>query len=435
MDSIKAIAEKQADLVSRMKEMNEKAEAETRDFSDEEQENWNALNAEYDSLQARKERRQALIEREEKASEIIKEVGPQAIEERVEAFKVESRTFDLALRAWGKSIMDVQPTDEECRACTAVGFKLDGKRNEMVIPFERNIRTLQQEFRALSAIVGSQGAFTIAEGFMPSLEQALLSHGSVRAAAEIIRTENGADMPWPTANDTSNKGRLVAEKEAAASLDPSFGQIVWRAYAYTSDMVQVPASLLEDSSFDLPSVLGEMLGTRLSRIWEEHFTSGDNNSKPHGIVPGSAVGKTAASATALAADEIIDLFYSVDPVYRAMPGSGWMAHDLIFAEIRKLKDNEDRYLWTPGFSERPDTILGAPINVNQEMESTLDTTNEVLLYGDLKKYKVREVGSVRVRRLVERFADQDCEAFVIFARADGRLLDAGTNPVKKLVMA
>jgi HK97 family phage major capsid protein len=56
-----------------------------------------------------------------------------------------------------------------------------------------------------------------------------------------------------------------------------------------------------------------------------------------------------------------------------------------------------------------------------------------VLFGDLSKYIVRTVKDMRVLRLVERYADYYQVGFQLFVRADGDLLNAGTNPVKHLV--
>jgi HK97 family phage major capsid protein len=55
-----------------------------------------------------------------------------------------------------------------------------------------------------------------------------------------------------------------------------------------------------------------------------------------------------------------------------------------------------------------------------------------MLFGNLKKYKVRQVREIRMYRLQERYRDNDQDGFVAFGRQDGNLLDAGTAPVKKL---
>jgi hypothetical protein len=67
--------------------------------------------------------------------------------------------------------------------------------------------------------------------------------------------------------------------------------------------------------------------------------------------------------------------------------------------------------------------------------ATIATTNKTMLFGMLSKYKVRQVSQLRLRRLVERYADTDQEGFVAFQRADGVLLDAGVAPVKRLTQA
>jgi HK97 family phage major capsid protein len=52
------------------------------------------------------------------------------------------------------------------------------------------------------------------------------------------------------------------------------------------------------------------------------------------------------------------------------------------------------------------------------------------VFGDLSKYKIREVRDIQVLRLVERYADYHQVGFLAFARYDGDLLNAGTAPVK-----
>ena len=52
------------------------------------------------------------------------------------------------------------------------------------------------------------------------------------------------------------------------------------------------------------------------------------------------------------------------------------------------------------------------------------------IFGALNKYLIRDVVGITLLRLDERYADFHQVAFLAFARADGNLLNAGTNPVK-----
>ncbi|KKM02260.1 hypothetical protein LCGC14_1786290, partial [marine sediment metagenome] len=53
-----------------------------------------------------------------------------------------------------------------------------------------------------------------------------------------------------------------------------------------------------------------------------------------------------------------------------------------------------------------------------------------VLFGDFKKYLIRDVKGITVLRLAERYAEFLQVAFLAFLRTDGDLLDAGTAPIK-----
>ena len=125
----------------------------------------------------------------------------------------------------------------------------------------------------------------------------------------------------------------------------------------------------------------------------------------------------------------------VDRAYRQSPGAGFLLHDLVMSYLRKLKDGMGRYLVSMGSvnTGEPDRILGFPSCTSMENDSTVAAAKKTLLFGDLTKFKIREVGNIRLKRLVERFAEFDQEAFIGFMEADSDLIDAGTHPVKYLL--
>jgi HK97 family phage major capsid protein len=77
-------------------------------------------------------------------------------------------------------------------------------------------------------------------------------------------------------------------------------------------------------------------------------------------------------------------------------------------------------------------MFGKPYIVNDDMPD-IGPGNASVLFGDFSKYKIRMVRDFRVIRLNELLAEYLSVGIFGFARADGILLDAGTNPVKKLV--
>lgn len=288
---------------------------------------------------------------------------------------------------------------------------------------------------AQSTQSGPAGGYVVAPdtSFMTAVESAMLAFGGMLEASYVFQTESGASLPIPTDNDTSNEGAILSENTATAEQDVSFGAVNLGAHTYSSKMIRVPNQLLQDSAFDLNAYLARKLGERVARIQNRHFTVGTGASQPTGVVTASALGVTAASATDITADEMIDLMHSVDPAYRA--NARYMFNDGTLKVLKKKKDGDGQYLWLSGLAVRePDTIMGKPYTINQHMAS-IATGNKVALFGDFSKYYIRRVAGVQVLRLTERYADYNQTAFLMFARADGALVDAGTNPIKHLINA
>lgn len=337
----------------------------------------------------------------------------------------------VALQGWMLAQLDRPLQQRHKNACTAVGIRPYAAHFD--VSFRKDYRSVRTEHRALGTQIAASGGALIPDGFVNNLEMALLQFGGMRTVADVLRTDTGNNIPWPTSNDTSNEGAILGEATTVgSSVDPTFGATTFHAYKYSSKLVQVAVELLEDSAFNLAAELGRMLGERIGRITNRHFTVGTGASQPWGLVPSATVGVTTASASAIAADEILTLVHAVDPAYR--PGSVFMMLDSTLLALRKLKDGNGQYLWQPGFQAgMPDMLLGYPVVANQHM-AAIAASAKVIAFGALNKYKIRDVSGFRLRRLVERYADTDQEGFIAFSRHDGNLLDAGTHPVQVLQM-
>jgi hypothetical protein len=178
------------------------------------------------------------------------------------------------------------------------------------------------EFRALSAVDTAAGAGDDRPSFSNSFEVAMLAFGGMRQEAQVIRTETGAEMPWPTANDTGNEGTSSARTSRRRPTST-------RRSARSSG---APTSTRPRSSSGAGrAARGQRLrpGQSESAGWrrahrppaEPRLHRRRRRGKPKGIVTAATLGVTAASATAITADEIVNLIHSVDPAYRNDPPS------------------------------------------------------------------------------------------------------------------
>lgn len=444
MSRLQELREKKLQLAKEIRGMADKVNAENRNFTAEENDKWAKVNNEYNDVASSidvLERADAVTkavegqrqlpgneDTDDKSTRSRKGKREKRAQERQKGEAIE-RAKALALQAWAFRGAELDLTDDQKDACKSLG--VNPRHKNFLVKLDR-----YPNKRAQSVGTSSAGGYTVPTGFVATLEKALKDYNAVRGVADVMRTDGGEAIPWPTANDTSQTGELLAENTEVAYQDITFGQTTFNAYKFSSKCIKISNELLADSAIDMADVIAEILGERLGRVQATYNTTGTGSSQPAGVVAGSTLGKTAASATAIAADEILDLIHSVDPAYRTGNSVGFMMHDNIMLAIRKLKDTANQYLWQPSNQMGvPDRLLGYPIFVNQNMQSSIATGTKTILFGDFSKFKIRDVGTVRLRRLDERFAELDQVAFIAFARMDSKLLNAGGNPVKHLIQA
>jgi len=334
--------------------------------------------------------------------------------------------------------------DAELRATTrppleSVGSNGEARNGKSAaehrVAFDKFVRTGDNsELRTYAPMSdGAQGAFLVPQGFQYELEQALKAFGGMFQVARIVPTPTGNPLLWPTSNDTGSLGEQVAENTSVSQLNPTLNSIQLNGWKWSTKMVNVSNELLQDSAFDVDAYLRELFVARLGRILNQRFTLGVGTTEPKGITVAATAGPTATAVGVVNYDDLVELEHSVDPAYRQ--GAKFMLHDTTLKAIKKLKDAQGHPLWVPGLAMRePDTILGYQYVINQDMP-VIATGAKQMLFGALDKYIIRSVKELSILRLTERYAELGQTAFIGFARYDGNLIDAGTNPVKYLLGA
>lgn len=440
---LKELYEKRARLHEQSSVLLKKIEEEKRDFTAEDQANFDAIHDEMERLRATIDR----LERHDKVTRELEEsrgrrteptrptpeppaiAGGSALIESTESDRLEGfRTWLLAGSDYRLKITPLQV--EIARRC---GFPMDQKIVDITWA-PRAMKRIDQaetwQYRAQAVATGGAGGFTVPDELMRALEVALLTFGGMRQVSTIIRTDTAADLPIPQANDTANVGMILAENTQVTQQDVVFTQLVLQAFKYSSKMILVSVELLQDNAINLAAFLGQALGERIGRITNTHFTIGTGTGEPRGIVVASTLGKAGlvGQTTSVIYDDLVDLEHSVDPAYRT--GARWMFHDSSLKALKKIKDTTGRPLWAPGIiTSNPDTILGYPYVVNNDI-AVMAANAKSILFGALDKYLIRDSLGITMLRLDERFADFHQVAFLAFSRHDGDLLNAGTNPVK-----
>jgi HK97 family phage major capsid protein len=204
--------------------------------------------------------------------------------------------------------------------------------------------------------------------------------GPMLDVSEVITRNSGNDLRIPiyTAFSTASQ---VSAGSAISESNPTFDSLLLQP-AKQAFIVPIANELISDAGFDIEAVIAEQAGNAIGYAV--------NGTATATLVAAAGSGVTASTATAISADNLIDLAYSLDGAARRMPGVGYMANGSTIGAIRKLKDTAGNYLYQVGVGQ-PDTFAGFAVYENPALDS-IATGKKAVLFGDLKSNKIVTTG-------------------------------------------
>ncbi len=273
---------------------------------------------------------------------------------------------------------------------------------------------------ALQIGTDTEGGYLVPDEYEHTLVEALEEENIFRKIANVISTASG-DRKIPVVA-TKGTASWVDEEGQITESDDAFSQVSIGAYKLGT-LIKVSEELLNDSVFDLESYISKEFARRIGSKEEDAFFNGDGTGKPLGIFAatgGAEVGVTTANASAITADELIDLYYSLKAPYRK--NAVWVLNDSTVKAIRKLKDNNGNYLWQPAITAgTPDTILGRPVLTSSYVPE-IKAGAKTVAFGDFKYYWIADRAGRNFKKLTELYAATGQVGFVATQRVDGKLI-------------
>lgn len=406
----KKLHEERGRLIEQMKALGETIKTEKRGFNEEEDAKFNTLEAE----ESRLLRSIQAIEKDFKFDAML-------------ADKVEKEADD-AKKSVDEQAASNRKHDDLFKRFCSVGF--------IGLTAEEKTFYTDVQSRAQSVGTGSEGGFLVPEGFGDKIIEATKFYSEMRDVAFSFTTATGNNIPFPTDDDTGNVGEWIGENAAASEGSVVFGQVTLGAHGASSKQIPVSNWLLQDSAFDFGAFLIKKIARRKGALEIAAFTLGNGVDKPTGFLTSTTTGKTTAGVDTFDRSDLLDLMESIDPSYQM--GARWMFNFATLTFLKKLTlgSSDDSPLWVPSMrDEAPDRIEGKEFTINQEMPS-LGTGNKFMAYGDFQNYYIRDVAGMELKRLIDgKYGEKNQTAFVMFWRTEGKLLDAGQNPIKHMINA
>lgn len=277
------------------------------------------------------------------------------------------------------------------------------------------LNALRTNFKQISNVlqegVDADGGYLVPDEYDTRLIDVLEEENIMRKLGTKITTSG------------EHKINIAATKPAAAWIeeggaltfgDATFSQILMDAHKLHV-AVKVTEELLYDNAFNLENYIITQFGKALANAEEDAFFNGDGTGKPLGLFAEVGGGTVAKTVTSVKSDDVIDLVYALKRPYRK--NAAFIINDKNLASLRKLKDNNQAYIWQPSYQAgEPDRLLGYPVYTSAY------APEDGIAFGDYSYYNIGDRGSRSFSELRELFAGNGMIGFVAKERVDGKLI-------------
>ena len=281
------------------------------------------------------------------------------------------------------------------------------------------LQALRTNFRQVSNVlqegVDTNGGYLVPEEYDRRLIDVLNEENIMRGLATTITTSG------------EHKINLAATKPAASWIeeggaltfgDATFDQILMDAYKLHV-AIKITEDLLYDNAFGLESYIIDQFGKAIGNAEEDAFLNGDGKHKPTGLFTSAKVGVTTSTAN-ISADDMINLVYSLKRPYRK--NASFITNDQTLSSLRKLKDNNNAYIWQPSYQAgEPDRLLGYTLHTSAYVP-TIAAGKSVIAFGDYSYYNIGDRCTRSLQELKELFAGNGMIGYVMKERVDGKLV-------------
>ncbi len=321
---------------------------------------------------------------------------------------------------------DAKNDEEALKKAVRGGWKKYIKGGHLVLTGE--------EIKAYQADNPVGGGFLVApQDFVQELILKVKDQVFIRQQATIYTVDRAESLGIP-AIDTEPSDADWTSELATGSEETTlaFGKRELRPHP-VAKLVKVSNKLLRNSAMDPEAIVMDRMAYKMGVTQEKAYLLGTGADQPLGVFTASSQGidtsrdTTAATTTAVAADDFISTKYSLKSQYQGT--STWIMHRLVVAATRKLKDQNNNYIWTTGLTGfggatgpgnglqgTPERLLDCPILMSEYAPST---ALYMAILGDFKHYYIADSLQMQWQVLDQLYAATNQTGYIARSETDG----------------
>lgn len=281
------------------------------------------------------------------------------------------------------------------------------------------------------------GGYLVPQEFSASIISSLTAQSPVLDKARTFTTSSGDKINYPVVTFDTSTAPINAPKLASAAIaeggtysvsNDEFSTVIFDSFKFGA-ITRASDELLRDSIVPIDALIREQAVKSLGYQIGTQVATGSGSSAPQGY-NNAATGVTAASTTAVTANELIDMQSTIGVPYRQ--NAEWLVSDSALKAYRKLVDSNGRYLLQWDFAVgAPQTMLGRPVTVDPYLPAVAASAKHTV-YGDFNAgFGIRRVAGINIKYLQELYAASGLVGWRLDVACDSRLLDPAALSVYK----
>lgn len=289
---------------------------------------------------------------------------------------------------------------------------------------ERAALVPTKEERALQGDLDTKGGFVTAPpAYFQEFIKGVDDETFIRRRGRVITLDSSESGIWPSLESDPDDAEWTTELSTGSEDDAmAFGQRKLEAHPL-SKRIKLSEDMLQHASF-LEGFVRERLAYKFGITEEKAYLTGDGNKKPLGVYTASADGVPTSrdvdsvGSTAVAPDDIWNMIYNLKIGHRRR--ARWNGSRDFIKAVRKLKDNDNRYLWQDGLAAgQPDTLGGLPFDESEYSPSSFVADAYVAVLANWNWYWILDAKQMTMKRLVELYAETNQIGLIGRRRLDG----------------
>ena len=395
---LKELMEKRAQAVADARALLDHAERESRDLTDEESRQYDAL---IDAAGTLKDK----VEQERQQRELEREIA----------------TAD------GENPKNRGNEDGTGETRDRATLAYDGFRGYLRNGPEGTSRdpAATQEFRNLSAGVDTQaGYLVVPQRFVDDLIKEIDDLVFVRQWATVQMVEGADSLGAPSLDSDPEDAEWTSELSTGSDDDEmKFGKRELHPHPVTK-RIKISNQLLRRSNRPAETLVRERLAYKLSMTMEKAYLLGHGANQPLGVFTASDDGistsrdiSTDHTTTAITFDGLQNAKFALKAGYRRR--ARWLFHRDAVKQVSKIKDADNRYIWQTSTREgEPERLLGLPYHESEFVPNTFTTGQYVGILGDFTYYWIADDRQEQIQREVELYAESNQIGFILRAAGD-----------------